>query len=489
MYTLCTMSTPWEIDPTTTDRDGAGAEGGAMGGDSAGDSTLPPPLQPPEDIDRTNPFQPPGASTPYPPEDTGETIELSNMDLDEIGVPPVEVPLLTDFLEDPQEEIDKTNQLIKDKFPKVDFSQIDPMGFGKKQENQGELVTFGKGKGGKYGETRVLKKRGRGLLKAFTDKFKDALGPSAEELIAKDNQEIRELKQRQEEAERQLKRAERIALSRQKATDEVQKLGGRLEQVKAQLEALEEEQGSNPEAQKEIDRLKRLKQNLQTDLNTHKKEVATATKMQKQRAQERIKLQKDVDKLQATYSAKVKERNEIEAGLNRTKTLDEMEERYETLKRANEEDQRVIDDENATSSDKQAAEARMEERREELERLEPQIQQREEALPLRERVKNIFKKYGWTLQAVVLAVGVVLGALALAGLNGIKAGTKAVGKGLKTIGQKLGSLLPGLIGSIVSFIFKAAGQVLSFLGEHAWLLMLAVVAFFMERLLKKRRKQ
>ena len=107
-------------------------------------------------------------------------------------------------------------------------------------------------------------------------------------------------------------------------------------------------------------------------------------------------MQKDVDKLQTTYSAKVKERNEIEAGLNRTKTLDEMEERYETLKRANDEVQRVIDDENATSSDKQAAEARMEERREELERLEPQIQQREEALPLRERVRNIFKKY-WLL--------------------------------------------------------------------------------------------
>ena len=165
-----------------------------------------------------------------------------------------------------------------------------------------------------------------------------------------------------------------------------------------------------------------------------------------------------------------------------------MEERYETLKRANEEDQRVIDDENATSSDKQAAEARMKERREELERLKPQIQQREEALPLRERVKNIFKKYGWTLQAVALAVGIVLSALALAGMNGLKAGAKAVGKGLQAIGKKLGSLLPGLIGSIVSFIFKAAGQVFSFLAEHAWLLILAVVAFFMERLLKKRRR-
>ena len=477
MYTFCTMTTPGEIDPTEPNRDGAGAAGGAMGGDSAGDSTLPPPLQPPEDIDRTNPFQPTGASTPYPTGDTGEMIELSNMNLHEIDVPPDEVPLLSDFLnsDDQQKAIDDTNRLIQDKFPNVDFSQIDPIGFGKKPENQGEIVSFGRGKGGKFGETRVLKKKGGGLLKAFTDKFKDALGPRAEEVIAQDNQELRALKQKQAEAER-------IARIKQKAMDEVQKLEKRIEQAQARIDALEEEEDLTPETQTKIDRLKRLKQNLLTDLNNYKKEVATATEIQQHRGQ-------DVDKLQATYSAKAEERNEREAGLNRTKTLSELEERYETLKRENNEDQRVIDDENAPSSDKQAAEARMEERREELERLAPQIQQREEALPLRERVKNIFKKYGWTLQAVVLAVGLVLRALALAGLNGLKAGTKAVGQGLKTIGQKLGSLLPGLIGSIVSFIFKAAGQVFSFLAEHAWVLILAVVAFFMERLLKKRRKQ
>ena len=128
-----------------------------------------------------------------------------------------------------------------------------------------------------------------------------------------------------------------------------------------------------------------------------------------------------------------------------------------------------------------AAGVRFSENTDELARLGPQVQEREEELPLRERIKNIFKKYGWALQAVALAVGIVLSALALAGLNGLKAGTKAVGQGLKAVGQKLGSLLPGLIGSIVSFVFKAAGQVFSFLAEHAWLLILAVVAFFMER--------
>ena len=109
--------------------------------------------------------------------------------------------------------------------------------------------------------------------------------------------------------------------------------------------------------------------------------------------------------------------------------------------------------------------------------------------PFYHTTKNIFKKYSWTLKAVVMAAGLVLSIIALTAINGLKAGTKALGNGLKAIGQKLGSLLPGLIGSIVSYIFKAAGSVLSFLGEHAWLLILAVVAFFMERLLKKRKSK
>ena len=72
-------------------------------------------------------------------------------------------------------------------------------------------------------------------------------------------------------------------------------------------------------------------------------------------------------------------------------------------------------------------------------------------------------------------------------MDSLKSATTTVGNGLKEIGKKVGSILPGLIGSIVGFVFKAAGQVISFLGEHAWLLILTVVAFLIERLLKKRR--
>jgi len=48
-------------------------------------------------------------------------------------------------------------------------------------------------------------------------------------------------------------------------------------------------------------------------------------------------------------------------------------------------------------------------------------------------------------------------------------------------------MLPGLIGSIVSFLFKAAGQAIGFLAEHTWLIFLAVVAFLFEKYLKKWR--
>jgi len=127
------------------------------------------------------------------------------------------------------------------------------------------------------------------------------------------------------------------------------------------------------------------------------------------------------------------------------------------------------------------------ERNEEIARLQTRIAERERGRPLVERVKEIFKKYGVTLAAILIAAGTTIGAVIGALTRGLKATGKALGNGLKDIAAKLGSLLPGLIGSIVSFLFKAAGQVVGFLAEHTWLLILAVVAFLLEQFLKKQR--
>ena len=118
-------------------------------------------------------------------------------------------------------------------------------------------------------------------------------------------------------------------------------------------------------------------------------------------------------------------------GIKARKPLDELQQEKADLEKRLAEKKRVLADENASPSDIEAANKQVEQDERALERVNEDIEREEQKLPLRERVKNIFKKYGWTLQAVALAVGIVLSALALAGLNGLKAGIKALGKGLR----------------------------------------------------------
>jgi len=105
--------------------------------------------------------------------------------------------------------------------------------------------------------------------------------------------------------------------------------------------------------------------------------------------------------------------------------------------------------------------------------LQTQVQERERALPLRERIKEIFKKHGVTVTSILLAAGVTIGILVGTVTNVLKGTGTALGAGLKDIGAMIGSIVPGLIGQVGSFFFKTAGQVVGFLAEHT----LAAVAF------------
>ena len=71
---------------------------------------------------------------------------------------------------------------------------------------------------------------------------------------------------------------------------------------------------------------------------------------------------------------KIKERTKLALG--------ELKERENDLKLQNEEDQKIIQDENTSPSERQAAEGRVTERNEELDRLQTQIGEIESAMPL-----------------------------------------------------------------------------------------------------------
>ena len=180
-------------------------------------------------------------------------------------------------------------------------------------------------------------------------------------------------------------------------------------------------------------------------------------------------------------------------GPKRTELIQQKDEEIEELDKTIEEDTRVADDENEQPSVRERARERITEN---TERRDQRIREREqlaEKLPLRERLKNLFKKHGFTIATVVTAVGITIGVLAKiladgasVAANGIKIVGKKVGDGLKELGKRIGAILPGLVGAIASFVFRAAGQAISFLAKNAWLLVLAVVAFMIQKLTEKK---
>ena len=191
--------------------------------------------------------------------------------------------------------------------------------------------------------------------------------------------------------------------------------------------------------------------------------------------------------------------------------IQQMDQELEDLVRFIEEDTKVANDENeqpdvrARGREKikdhlkrkkqveQEREHAVQEREQIVERLPLRERARIRFQALRERLKELFKKYGFSIATVVTAVGITIGVLAKiladgasAAANGIKTVGKKVGDGLKDLGRRIGAILPCLVGAIASFVFRAAGQAISFLAKNAWLLILAVAAFMIQKLTEKK---
>ena len=135
----------------------------------------------------------------------------------------------------------------------------------------------------------------------------------------------------------------------------------------------------------------------------------------------------------------------------------------EITRRENKIDELKASRETASENQREQIDANIEEQQNEISRLEAENERIEERMSLRDRVKLIFKKYGFTVFAVVSAVGLVIGVI-VSNLNkGLTSLGKGVGGALKNIGKKIGEILPGMIGAITSFVFKTAGEAVGFL--------------------------
>jgi len=161
--------------------------------------------------DTTRPFHPGSASTPYQPGDPyhgGEKKEMSSMRHEQSGLPDTSYAETSFFGEDiPLLEPDLEREFVIDRLKRV-FTNFKESSFaimkGTKGKTKGKIVALGKG-GGEY---KIMKDDGINFTQSFLDKFADKIGPRAADVIVKDRDTIREMKQRQKEAEKQLQQAE-----------------------------------------------------------------------------------------------------------------------------------------------------------------------------------------------------------------------------------------------------------------------------------------
>ena len=421
-----------------------------------------------DDPETTQPFTPMAASTPHQPGGPyhpDEEHEMSTFPTEDSGM-----------VHNPGDAAWKSLTYI---YPDAKATEleafIDPV------TKRLKVKMTGTGKASYYLLTTEQKSDKQHLNPKLSLEIRNALGESALDQASVLQQEReRNIKEIVEKTNRKKQLEEEAAQKVQEARQEMDAQRNQIRQLDEEIRELEDKAG--PWDEEAIQKLKDEKRVIEAEHQRKREQFDQANAG----AKTVLQLQVDINDLKLANRDIERRINKL--GIKAAKPLEELEQEKAALEERLAKNKRVLEDENASPSDIEAARKQVEQDERALEKVNEDVEREEQKLPLRERVKNIFKKYGWTLQAVALAVGIVLSALALAATNGLKAGTKAIGNGLKAIGQKLGSLLPGLIGSIVSYIFKAAGQVFSFLAEHAWLLILAVVAFFMERLLKRRRR-
>ena len=111
--------------------------------------------------------------------------------------------------------------------------------------------------------------------------------------------------------------------------------------------------------------------------------------------------------------------------------------REEITRRENKIQELQASRETSSGNQREQIDANIEQQQKEISRLEAENECIEERMSLRDRVKLIFKKYGFTVFAVVSAVGLVIGVIVSNLQKGLTSLGKGVGGALKTIGKKL----------------------------------------------------
>lgn len=361
-----------------------------------------------------------------------------------LGAPP------TLGAEIPEMMIERAEEKIRSRFPQAVMSKIHRV------FNKAKNTVFALGP--KNGQYQVLKQNNPDeFMSDFKRVFSKNLGPSAEELISEKAEAIKKLEDSKKEAIRS-----------EKLKAEISQLVRQNEEINSKLDSGLENKNKILEERLRLASNKRKLENLRKEGKTLAFLTQSASEIESKIAAEQEKI------------------DGLREKLVDSKSLDTLRGEEKQLKEENTRDQTVIQDPASSAAEIEAASERVAERQAELERVQTRVEEIERSRPLSERVKSIFKRNGVTVASIFIAAGVTISVLVAELAKGLKETGKVLGSGLKTLGAKISGILPGLLGSVVGFLFKTAGKAVGFIAENSWLLILAVVAFLFERLLKQK---
>ena len=363
-------------------------------------------------------------STSYPDDDQDQTY-YENVD---DNTPLLKSGDLTRFSQTDKKT--RAEKFIHNEYPEFDPENDFLISFDKDGKVMINFKNIKTGDG--FNDPKKLFKADGTMQKKVRDIFNDRDRPLMERVDTK-NSEVEDLKQD----------ISRIRNERDKYYKDLSKIYPERNEAKQKVERLNSEL---VKSEKDLKIVIRERDDLQKTINEKNNKIR--------------KLTGDIDDLKKTIETHVREKNTLE---------DEIIELKQQRDNAF-----TSEDQEQLNREIQTKEARIEELNQNIQPLESRIDELtaqkenledELGLSLKEKIKRIFKKYGFTAAAVLAAVGAIIGVI----ISNLKSGLSALGKGLKTLGKKLAGMLPGMIGSIASFIFKTAGEAVKYLAKNAWL--------------------
>ena len=269
---------------------------------------------------------------------------------------------------------------------------------------------------------------------------------------------------------------------------------GRLEDLNARVAAEKRVQ----ELEETLEEMQRRHEEAQDKLNhAGQRDRAILTREANQALEERDRARKafdlareelgmtrvEVDRLKTTIDGALHEREELLREISaKEEQLRQRDQGIEDLERQIGEQREILNDSARTEEEHAAAERELETLQERVTELQGQKDnlERELGLTTKEKIKRALLKYGVPLAIAVgiaSAVGVIISML-----KGTGSAVKKVGAGLANLGKKMAVALPGLLGSVLSLVLRTGGELLKFVGNNIWILVVALGAVLLKKI-------